>query len=221
MKTTIKLVFVLILVCATIVATVLVMNKLESSGNKGPKITSEFVAQQITEISELATLHHHYRKNANYQDAKKLLDYMPNWRINQSIKEFMLIYQGDVKLGYDLKDIKINVDPITRTILIYLPEPKILSHSIDFESIQVFWEKSGWLNDIKFDDFKKFFIAEQKKYEEENNAELKRRAREHAKKIILLYLGSVVKVTEASENSQKPFFKRWFHPDDGYQIKLD
>ena len=221
MKLTIKLIFAFILVCATVVATVFVMKKIESSETTGPKITSEFIEHQISEISELATLHHHYRKNANYQDAKKLLDYMPNWRINQSIKEFMLIYQGDVKLGYDLKDIKIHVEPITKTILIYLPEPKILSHSINFESIQVFWEKKGWLNDIKFEDFKQFFIAEQKKYEEENITELKRRAREHAKKIIRLYLGSVVKLADPPKNTQKSFIKKWLHPDDGYQIKVD
>ena len=122
---------------------------------------------------------------------------MPDWRINKSIKEFMLIYQGDVKLGYDLKEIKTSIDPITKTILIILPEPKILSHSIDFKSIQVLWEKKGWFNDIRFEDFKQFFIAEQKKYEEENNDELKRRAREHAQKVIQLYLGSV-----ASEDYQ-------------------
>ena len=197
MKLTLKLVSLLLLVCATVAATVFVMKKLEPAEPTGPSITSAFVEQRISEISELATLHHHYRKNANYQDAKKLLEYMPDWRINKSIKEFMLIYQGDVKLGYDLKEIKTSIDPITKTILIILPEPKILSHSIDFKSIQVLWEKKGWFNDIRFEDFKQFFIAEQKKYEEENNDELKRRAREHAQKIIQLYLGSV-----ASEDYQ-------------------
>ena len=201
MKLTLKLVSLLLLVCATVAATVaatvFVMKKLEPAEPAGPSITSAFVEQRISEISELATLHHHYRKNANYQDAKKLLEYMPDWRINKSIKEFMLIYQGDVKLGYDLKEIKTSIDPITKTILIILPEPKILSHSIDFKSIQVLWEKKGWFNDIRFEDFKQFFIAEQKKYEEENNDELKRRAREHAQKIIQLYLGSV-----ASEDYQ-------------------
>ena len=191
MKLTLKLVSLLLLVCATVAATVFVMKKLEPAEPAGPSITSAFVEQRISEISELATLHHHYRKNANYQDAKKLLEYMPDWRINKSIKEFMLIYQGDVKLGYDLKEIKTSIDPITKTILIILPEPKILSHSIDFKSIQVLWEKKGWFNDIRFEDFKQFFIAEQKKYEEENNDELKRRAREHAQKVIQLYLGSV------------------------------
>ena len=197
MKLTLKLVSLLLLVCATVAATVFVMKKLEPAEPTGPSITSAFVEQRISEISELATLHHHYRKNANYQDAKKLLDYMPDWRINKSIKEFMLIYQGDVKLGYDLKEIKTSIDPITKTILIILPEPKILSHSIDFKSIQVLWEKKGWFNDIRFEDFKQFFIAEQKKYEDENNDELKRRAREHAQKVIQLYLGSV-----ASEDYQ-------------------
>lgn len=191
MKPALKIVAILLIICATSVTTALVMKKLYTN-TKQTSITSEFVEQQISEISELATLHHHYRKNANYQDAKKLLEYIPDWRINKSIKEFSLVYQGDVKLGYDLKDIKILVEPNTQSIFIYLPEPKILSHSIDFESIQILWEKQGWFNNIRFEDFKQFFISEQKKYEQENSAELKRRAREHAMKLIQLRLGTTI-----------------------------
>ena len=191
MKPALKIVAILLIICATSVTTALVMKKLYTD-TKQTSITSEFVEQQISEISELATLHHHYRKNANFQDAKKLLEYIPNWRINKSIKEFSLVYQGDVKLGYDLKDIKILVEPNTQSIFIYLPEPKILSHSIDFESIQILWEKQGWFNNIRFEDFKQFFISEQKKYEQENSAELKRRAREHAMKLIQLRLGTTI-----------------------------
>lgn len=191
MKPALKIVAILLIICVTSVTTALVMKKLYSD-TKQTSITSEFVEQQISEISELATLHHHYRKNANYQDAKRLLEYIPDWRINKSIKEFSLVYQGDVKLGYDLKDIKILVEPNTQSIFIYLPEPKILSHSIDFESIQILWEKQGWFNNIRFEDFKQFFISEQKKYEQENSAELKRRAREHAMKLILLRLGTTI-----------------------------
>ena len=191
MKPALKIIAILSIICVTSVTTALVMKKLYTN-TKQTSITSEFVEQQISEISELATLHHHYRKNANYQDAKKLLEYMPDWRINKSIKEFSLVYQGDVKLGYDLKDIKILVEPNTQSIFIYLPEPKILSHSIDFESIQILWEKQGWFNNIRFEDFKQFFISEQKKYEQENSTELKRRAREHAMKLIQLRLGTTI-----------------------------
>lgn len=191
MKPALKIIAILLIICVTSVTTALVMKKLYIN-TKQTSITSEFVEQQISEISELATLHHHYRKNANYQDAKKLLEYMPDWRINKSIKEFSLVYQGDVKLGYDLKDIKILVEPNTQSIFIYLPEPRILSHSIDFESIQILWERQGWFNNIRFEDFKQFFISEQKKYEQENSEELKRRAREHAMKLIQLRLGTTI-----------------------------
>ena len=191
MKPALKIIVILLIICATSVTTALVMKKLYTD-TKQTSITSEFVEQQISEISELATLHHHYRKNANFQDAKKLLEYIPDWRINKSIKEFSLVYEGDVKLGYDLKDIKILVEPNTQSIFIYLPEPKILSHSIDFESIQILWEKQGWFNNIRFEDFKQFFISEQKKYEQENSAELKRRAREHAMRLIQLRLGTTI-----------------------------
>ena len=191
MKPALKIVAILLIICATSVTTAHVMKKLYTD-TKRTSITSEFVEQQISEISELATLHHHYRKNANYQDAKRLLEYIPDWRINKSIKEFSLVYEGDVKLGYDLKDIKILVEPNTQSIFIYLPEPKILSHSIDFESIQILWEKQGWFNNIRFEDFKQFFISEQKKYEQENSAELKRRTREHAMRLIQLRLGTTI-----------------------------
>lgn len=191
MKPALKIVAILLIICVTSVTTALIMKKLYSD-TKQTSITSEFVEQQISEISELATLHHHYRKNANFQDAKKLLEYIPDWRINKSIKEFSLVYQGDVKLGYDLKDIRILVEPNTQSIFIYLPEPKILSHSIDFESIQILWERQGWFNNIRFEDFKQFFISEQKKYEQENSEELKRRAREHAMKLIQLRLGTTI-----------------------------
>lgn len=217
-RTALKIVLVVFILCVAFVAAFLVVKKIESSSSSKTQITSAFVEQRVNEIAEIATLHHHYKKVANYQDAKKLLNYMPDWRINKSIKELSLEYQGDVKVGYALKDVKINVDSATRMILVELPEPKILCHSIDFESIRVLWETSGWFNGIKFEDFKKFFVAEQKKYETENGIELKLLAHKHAEKMIKLYLGSVVKLVEPTE--KKSFIDRWIRPEDGYQIKM-
>ena len=95
MKKSLKIAL-LVALCVAIAATVFVVKKLQVSDTRKTQITSEFISNQISEITELATLHHHYRKVANYQDAKKLLNYMPDWRINKSIKEFSLIYEGDV-----------------------------------------------------------------------------------------------------------------------------
>ena len=219
-KKVIIIILVFVLFGALFLATKSVVKMLLVPDSRKTQITSEFVSSQISGISELATLHHHYRKVANYQDAKKLLVYMPDWRINKSIKEFSLIYQGDVKMGYDLKDVKIEVDSVTRTIFIHLPEPKILSHSIDFESIQVLWERQGWFNDIKFEDFKQFFISEQKKYEKENYAELKRLASERVQKVIRLNLSSNIKLVESPESGERSFVDRWIRPEDGYRIKM-
>jgi hypothetical protein len=219
-KKAIIIAIVIMLLGALFFATKSVVKVLLLSDSRKTQVTSEFVSNQINGISELATVHHHYRKVANYQDAKKLLVYMPDWRINKSIKEFSLIYQGDVKIGYDLSDVKIEVDSVTRTIFIHLPEPKILSHSIDFESIQVLWEKKGWFNDIKFEDFKQFFVSEQKKYEEENYAELKRLASERVQKVIRLNLSSNIKLVESPESDEKSFIDKWIRPEDGYRIKM-
>ena len=82
------------------------------------------------------------------------------------------------------------------------------------------WETNGWFNDIKFEDFKQFFITEQKKYEQENYAELKLLASERAKKIIRLNLGSVLKIVEPQVDSTKTNSGEWLLREDGYQLKM-
>ena len=213
MKKPVKIILLFVAVFFCTALSLFLINKFDLFGTKQKDITSEFIEHQIHEISELGTLHHQYRKMASYQDVVKLVESLPAWRINKSIKEFVLIYKGDVKLGYDMKDIQIFVDKIDKTITITLPDPKILSHSIDFESIDVIMEKAGWFNDIKFEDFKKFFVYEQKKYEEENYDELKSRAREQAQKIIFLYLSSILDIEDPTLSEQKSFLQRFINPE--------
>ena len=217
MKRPVKILLVTVLACMAVffctVVSIMIINKFDLFGATQKDITSEFIEHQIHEISELATLHHQYRKMASYQDVAKLVESLPAWRINKSVKEFVLIYKGDVKLGYDMKDIQIFVDKITKTITITLPEPKILSHSIDFESIDVVMEKAGWFNSIKFEDFKKFFVYEQKKYEQENYDELKKRAREQAQRIIYLYLSAVLEIEEPAQAEEKSFLQKLISPE--------
>ena len=219
MKKTVKIVLLCAAICFCFILSLFLVNKFDLFGTSQKDITSEFIEHQIQEISELGTLHHQYRKMASYQDVAKLVESLPAWRFNKSVKEFVLIYKGDVKLGYDMKDIQIFVDKITKTITITLPEPKILSHSIDFESIDVVMEKSGWFNDIKFEDFKKFFIHEQKKYEQENYNELKKRAREQAQRIIYLYLSAVLEIETPSSTEQKSFLQKLINPEK-FKIEL-
>lgn len=217
MNRPVKILLITVLVCAMVfvctVVSMMIVNKFDLFGTSRNAVTSEFIGHRIQEISELGTLHHQYRKMASYQDVAKLVESLPDWRINRSIKEFVLIYKGDVKLGYDMKDIQIYVDKIAKTITITLPEPKILSHSIDFESIDVVMEKAGWFNGIKFEDFKKFFVQEQKKYEKENFEELKERAREQAQRIIYLYLSAILEIEEPAQAEEKSFLQKLISPE--------
>ena len=213
MKKPVKIALLCVAVCFCFILGLFLISKFDLFGTSQKDITSEFIEHQIQEISELGTLHHQYRKMASYQDVAKLVESLPAWRFNKSVKEFVLIYKGDVKLGYDMKDIQIFVDKITKTITITLPDPKILSHSIDFESIDVVMEKSGWFNDIKFEDFKKFFVYEQRKYEQENYDELKKRAREQAQRIIYLYLSAVLEIEEPAQAEEKSFLQKLISPE--------
>lgn len=223
MNRPVKILLIAILACAMVfvctVVSMMIINKFDLFGTSRNAVTSEFIGHRIQEISELGTLHHQYRKMASYQDVAKLVESLPDWRINRSIKEFVLIYKGDVKLGYDMKDIQIFVDKITKTITITLPDPKILSHSIDFESIDVVMEKAGWFNSIKFEDFKKFFVYEQKKYEQENYDELKKRAKEQAQRIIFLYLSAILEIEEPAQAEEKSFMQKLISPEK-FKIEL-
>ena len=223
MNRPVKILLIAVLVCAMVfvctVVSMMIVNKFDLFGTSRNAVTSEFIGHRIQEISELGTLHHQYRKMASYQDVAKLVESLPDWRINRSIKEFVLIYKGDVKLGYDMKDIQIFVDKITKTITITLPDPKILSHSIDFESIDVVMEKAGWFNNIKFEDFKKFFVYEQKKYEQENYDELKKRAKEQAQRIIFLYLSAILEIEEPAQAEEKSFMQKLISPEK-FKIEL-
>lgn len=223
MNRPVKILLIAVLACAMVfvctVVSMMIINKFDLFGTSRNAVTSEFIGHRIQEISELGTLHHQYRKMASYQDVAKLVESLPDWRINKSIKEFVLIYKGDVKLGYDMKDIQIFVDKITKTITITLPDPKILSHSIDFESIDVVMEKAGWFNSIKFEDFKKFFVYEQKKYEQENYDELKKRAKEQAQRIIFLYLSAILEIEEPAQAEEKSFMQKLISPEK-FKIEL-
>ena len=206
MKKPVKIALLGVAVCFCFILGLFLISKFDLFGTSQKDISSEFIGHKISEISELATLHHQYRKMASYQDVAKIV-------------EFVLIYKGDVKLGYDMKDIQIYVDKITKTITITLPEPKILSHSIDFESIDVLMEKEGWFNDIKFEDFKKFFVYEQRKYEQANYDELKKRAREQAQRIIFLYLSAVLELEVPSTTEEKSFMQKLIAPEK-FKIEL-
>ena len=76
----------------------------------------------------------------------------------------------------------------------------------------------GTVDDV-FEDFKKFFVYEQKKYEQENYDELKKRAREQAQRIIYLYLSAVLEIEDSSIPEEKSFMQKLISPEK-FKIEL-
>lgn len=74
-------------------------------------------------------------------------------------------YDGTIKAGIDLKDIKLNVNESNRTITVDIPDSKILDHNIPQETINVLEVKNSLFNKISFNDYNRFIGAEKDEME--------------------------------------------------------
>ena len=64
---------------------------------------------------------------------------------------------GSIKAGIRrVEDIRVEADAASKTLIIYLPEAEILSHTVDKESIEVLDESNGLFNPISVSDVSKF-----------------------------------------------------------------
>ena len=127
-----------------------------------PKYDATLIEEQISEISELATLEYRYKTNAQYDGgAKKALGI----NIPFTSKSMLVYYEGIVKIGTDLSgaDIKLNAE--AETLDIKVPASKILSHEIDMDSFEVLDVKNGLFNNVTPEDNAEFIKTQKNKME--------------------------------------------------------
>lgn len=127
------------------------------------KITSETVESSLKEAKELTTLKYHYKNVASYENSQQFYGYT----IPFTKKRFIYTYQGDIRAGVDLDQVKASVNNQTKTITLNLPETKVLSHEIDEDSIMFFDEKESVFNQLKLEDYSTFRAEEKAKVEAE------------------------------------------------------
>ena len=115
-----------------------------------PVITSDLLSQQLADIEELATVEYCYTNMGRFENK---LDFY-GWKVPFTTKRFIVSYDGVIKAGIDLSDVKIDVsgDAVTVT----LPQAEILSHEIPEDSIQVFDETRNIFNPISISDYTGF-----------------------------------------------------------------
>lgn len=127
-----------------------------------PKYDATLIEEQISEISELATLEYRYKSNAKYDGgAKKALGIS----IPFTSKSMLVYYEGTIKIGTDLSGTDIKLDIEAETLDIKVPTSKILSHEIDMDSWEVLDVKNGLFNSVTPEDNAEFIKTQKNNME--------------------------------------------------------
>lgn len=167
-------------------------NKLEELLNVEetvPVITRELLDNEITSLSELVTKKYWYRNATQREDAKKWL-----WGTAMPFSDiqFVALYDGYIKAGIDLKDVKFDVNQSTKTITIIMPKSKIFDHNIPQETINVLQVKNNLFNSISFNDYNRFISSEKDVMAETAIGQgILTEADEEAKRVIETFLKNV------------------------------
>lgn len=132
------------------------------NSQQNTKLDAVVIGNQLTQISELATVSYQYTNMAQFTNSNDFYGVT----IPFTTKKFILTYDGQIKAGVDLSQARVDVSAATVTVT--LPSPRILSHEIQEESMEVFDEKTSIFNPFTVEDFSSF-QADQK-------AEMERKA---------------------------------------------
>lgn len=110
-----------------------------------PVITRKQIEAYLETVSELTTKKYLYT-NAEQSTSNK--EWLFGWDLPFSEKSFIVKYDGIIRAGIDLNDIKIDVDDDNRVITVTLPSSKIIDHNVPQDKIEIFNVKDGFLNKV-------------------------------------------------------------------------
>lgn len=123
-----------IIIIVVIAVVFFLVGKMWPSGEEPTQITSDLLAQQIQDISELATVEYNYTNMGKFENQATFY----GWKVPFTTKSFIISYDGKIKAGVDMTQVEVKVNK--KKIEVTLPKTKILSHEIDEKSIEVFDE---------------------------------------------------------------------------------
>lgn len=136
------------------------LSKKEAKANYDIKIMEE----QLSEISQLATLEYRYKADAKYDGGARQAF---GWDIPLTSKSMLVYYEGVVKVGPDLANIDVDLNLATDKLTITLSHSKILSHEIDQDTWEVLDVDNGLFNRVTPEDNSEFVKAQKEKMEQE------------------------------------------------------
>lgn len=146
-------------------------------------VTVDEVKSRVFEIGELSTYCGEYNVVKSVDESRYFVD---EFAIPGTKNTITIDCTGNVKIGYNMKDIVVKVD--TEKIYVSLPEPKVTANYIIWDSVKC-EEENSLLNPIKFSQYETL-IGE---LEEEGLADVESKgiyddANENLKKIVKQFL---------------------------------
>ncbi len=157
-------------------------------------VTQDILQQQIQEIGELGTAKYYYTNMGRYENTLQV----GGKNIPFTRKMFIISYDGTIKAGVEVKDIRVTLTD--KAIKVVIPEAKILSHEVDMESVTVFDEKNSIFNGLATEDGPRFLTEQNSLMEEKavGNGILED-ARQNAGNAIRALYQPLLKMQEADE----------------------
>lgn len=128
-----------------------------------PVITRDQIEEQLASLGELVTQRYIYTNAARREDSKT---WLMDWTLPFSDSSLLVTYDGEIKAGIDISDIRVSVNEDRREITVTLPPSRVTDNTIPQESISVLVAKDGLFNKITFEDYNQFIAAEKPAMEE-------------------------------------------------------
>ena len=157
-KKYLKIAAIICLVLVSIYVTHLIDNS--SSNNQSINIT--VLEANIKEINELSTIEYNYTDLGKYENYTDFY----GWKVPFTTSKFICTYSGKIKAGFDLSTASLSLE--NDTITITLSTPKILSHTIDYDSLEIIDESYSVFNKITITQYNEFYKQQAKKTEEKS-----------------------------------------------------
>ena len=147
-----KYIVISLIALLTVLIIVLVFMK------RSEKAESAVILAKIEKSSELTTSKITFTGMSKYKDSGIKF-------INRS--DFVMVYEATARIGIDVKDVKVDVNNITKTVWLTIPKAEVLEVKVNMDTIKYFDTSFALLNiDYKQDANKATSIAESEAKEE-------------------------------------------------------
>ena len=152
-----RLIIILLVICGLLVSAGYLLGSRLSSRGENTELSAVVLQNQIANIKELGTVTYEYTELGQYESSKDFY----GTKIPFTTSKFIITYDGTIKAGIDMNAAKVEIDEITKKIVVTVPAAKILSHEIHEDSVKVFDEKNSIFNALTVEDYAGFY-ADQK-----------------------------------------------------------